>query len=201
MTEDHFFLGTVNEDNVIEQHGADEEWLVKLPVNGSTVEFKIDTGADITVMAQSEVCKLQHCPRLVTQRKAPHITSPGGKVQCTGKFLATSQYKGQRYKFWITVITGPFAHNLLGGSVAKRMGLVKRVDGIQTGLLEDVFGDIGLLKCDPVKIELKANTEPYSLTTPRRVPFPLLPKVEAELKRMLELGKRLQSLLIGAPQW
>ncbi|CAL9705828.1 unnamed protein product [Knipowitschia caucasica] len=65
------------------------------------------------------------------------------------------------------------------------MGLVKRLDNIN--IVEDVFGDIGLLKCDPVKIELKANAEPYSLTTPRRVPFPLLPKVEAEIKRMLEL--------------
>lgn len=79
---------------------------MNLPVNGSTVEFKIDTGADITVIAQSEVYKSQHCPRLVAQRNAPHITSPGEKVQCTGKFLATSQYKGQKYMSWITVITG-----------------------------------------------------------------------------------------------
>lgn len=187
-TDDPFFLGAIKEDNVIEQHSSGEEWLVNLPVNGSTVEFKIDTGADITVMAQSEVNKLQHCPRLVAQRKTPHVTSPGGKVQCTGKFLATSYYKGQKYKFWITVITGLYAHNLLGGSVAKRMGLVKRVDSLNTGLLEDVFGDIGLLKCDPVKIDLKANAEPYSLTSPRRVPFPLLPKVESELNRMLKMG-------------
>lgn len=55
-------------------------------------------------------------------------------------------------------------------------------------MLSDVFGDIGLLKCDPVKIELKTDCEPYSLTTPRCIPFPLLPKVEAELRRMLALG-------------
>lgn len=57
-TDDPFFLGAIKEDNVIEQHSSGEEWLVNLPVNGSTVEFKIDTGADITVMAQSEVNKL-----------------------------------------------------------------------------------------------------------------------------------------------
>ncbi|KAK7929206.1 hypothetical protein WMY93_005601 [Mugilogobius chulae] len=150
--DDQFFLGAIEKANVIEQDSSGEEWLVNLPVNGSTVEFKIDTGADITVMAQSEVNKLQHCPRLVAQRKSPYITSPGG------------------------------------GSVAKKMGLVRRVDSINTEKFDDVFGDIGLLKCDPVKIKLKDNAEPYSLTTPRRVPFPLLPKVEAELKRMLEMG-------------
>ena len=63
-----------------------------------------------------------------------------------------------------------------------------RVDGMDTVMLSDVFGDIGLLMCDPVKIELKTDCEPYSLTTPRRIPFPLLPKVEAELRRMLALG-------------
>lgn len=71
---------------------------------------------------------------------------------------------------------------------ATSMGLVMRVDGMDTVILSDVFGDIGLLKCDPVKIELKADCEPYSLTMPCRIPFPLLPEVEAELRRMLALG-------------
>ncbi|KAK7888802.1 hypothetical protein WMY93_024362 [Mugilogobius chulae] len=140
--DDQFFLGAIDKANVIEQDSSGEEWLVNLPVNGSTVEFKIDTGADITVMAQSEVNKLQHCPRLVAQRKSPYITSPGG------------------------------------GSVAKKMGLVRRVDSINTEKFDDVFGDIGLLKCDPVKIKLKDNAEPYSLTTPRRVPFPFCQKLK-----------------------
>ena len=39
-----------------------------------------------------------------------------------------------------------------------------------------------------MKIELKPDAEPYTLTMPRCIPFPLLPKVEAELRRMLYLG-------------
>ncbi|XP_063048477.1 uncharacterized protein K02A2.6-like [Engraulis encrasicolus] len=67
------------------------------------------------------------------------------------------------------------------------MGLVKRLNAVSTES-DDLFGEIGLLQCDPVKIVLKADAEPYVTTTPRRVPFPLLPKVEKELGRMLELG-------------
>lgn len=57
-----------------------------------------------------------------------------------------------------------------------------------TAEFSDIFGDIGLMNCDPVKIELKADAEPYVTATPHHVPFPLLPKVETELKRMLALG-------------
>lgn len=46
----------------------------------------------------------------------------------------------------------------------------------------------GTSACYPVKIELKPNAEPYTLATPHCIPFPLLPKFEAELRRMLSLG-------------
>ena len=188
-TDEMFFLGEVTEhvSDIMDLPDSENDWLVDLPVNGSTVEFKIDTEADISVMSQAAFMRLPQRSHLVTARRGP-ITSPGGEVKSIGKFLATSEYKDKKYRFWITVIQGPYSHNLLGRSVATRMGLVMRVDGMDTLMLSDVFGDIGLLKCDPVKIELRADCEPYSPTTPRRIPFPLLPKVEAELKRMLNLG-------------
>lgn len=72
-----------------------------------------------------------------------------------------------KYAFWVTVIKGQFAQNLLGGGVAKRMGLVKRLNAVSTGGINNIFGEIGLLECDPVKIELKPDAEPYATTTPR----------------------------------
>lgn len=60
------------------------------------------------------------------------------------------------------------------------MGLVIRVNEINNDPAGDVFGEIGLLNCEPVTIELSEDAEPYSVKTGRRVPFPLLPKVEKE---------------------
>lgn len=79
-----------------------------------------------------------------------------------------------------------FPTNLLGRDTAVKMGLVGRVDGLE--LFNCVFWDIGLLNCSLVKIELQPVAAPYSITTPQCIPFPLLPRVEEELKRMQLLG-------------
>lgn len=83
-------------------------------------------------------------------------------------------------------MSGPFTTNLLGRKTAIKMGLVRRVNGLES--YDDIFGDIGLLKCEPVKIELRPDAQPYSIATPQRIPFPILPQVEEELKRMQSLG-------------
>ena len=38
------------------------------------------------------------------------------------------------------------------------------------------------------RIKLKPDAKPFALSSPRRVPIPLLPKVKAELTRRVDLG-------------
>lgn len=128
-----FFVGEVTETvpDIIEQPDSENEWFLNLPINGSNVEFKKDTGMDTTVMSQAEIRRLPHCPQLVIANRGS-ITSPVREVECIGKFLATSEHKEQKYKFWVTVIKGLYSHNLMGSSVASRMGLVIRVNCMDT---------------------------------------------------------------------
>jgi hypothetical protein len=70
------------------------------------------------------------------------FSSPGGELVCKGKFLTNCARNGQKYTFWIYVMSGPFISNLFGGDTATKMGLVHRVSGVDT--FEEVFGDIGL---------------------------------------------------------
>ena len=57
------------------------------------------------------------------------------------------------------------------------MGLVKLVNSVNT---------FSKVKCDPVKIKLKVkpNTKPFAVPVARRVPIPLMEKVEKELQIM-----------------
>jgi len=64
------------------------------------------------------------------------------------------------------------------------MELVVRVEEIST----DVFGASGILKTEPVKIMLRNDAEPHCVTSCRRIPLPILDKVQVELDRMEKIG-------------
>ena len=79
-------------------------------------------------------------------------------------------------------ITNGKSNNLLARSAVEQLGLVKQVQEVDRS-----FGDLGLMKTKPVKIVLKEDAVPFNICVPRRIPFPLLEKVENEIKRMEEM--------------
>lgn len=159
-----------------------ESWYVDIKIGKVPTRFKIDTGADITIITYASYKKLRDVPRLKPCEIS--ISSPGGKVRARGEFMCTTEYKGRAYKFRIIVAEIPKGNNLLSRTVSETMGLVKRLDEVEN----NIFGTAGEMKTEPVKIKLKENAEPYCLTTARRVPFPIYEKAQKELERMEQEG-------------
>ena len=168
-----YFLGAVD------CSGFDEAWYIGFKMGADTVQFKIDTGADITIMNLSEFQKMKVQPKL--QKSLVKLTSPSGNVPAVGEFWTKISHNNTDYQFKVVVVEGNKG-NLLSRHVAMKMGLVVRVED-----LEQSAGDaVGLLKTQPVSVSLKERATPFCLTTARKVPFPLMEAVEKELSRMLK---------------
>ena len=76
----------------------------------------------------------------------------------------------------------------MGKPAIEALKVVILVEPIEKAdVIKQFFKGLGKLKDDYV-IKLREDAVPYALTTPRRVPIPLLPKVKEELQRMEKLG-------------
>ena len=155
-----------------------DAWFVTLTVRRNRLRFKIDTGADVTVISEETWLSMRNKPQL--QPTTVNLNSIGGQVSACGKSNSTTRYKQTVYRFDAIVISGNTS-NLLARNGAVNMGLVKRPDQIGSSKP----ASIGLMKTEPVTTKLKTGVEPSRLTTAIRVPITLMDDVTAELGRMV----------------
>ena len=115
------------------------------------------------------------------QKTAAVLRSPAGTLDCKGKIEVTARVNGVDYPLQIYVVNSTI-ECLLSREAAARMRLIRRVDTVKN-TEETIFSELdeNPVKCAPVKIRLKDDSQPYSLQTARRVPVSLLLKVKDEL--------------------
>lgn len=131
-------------------------WPITLHIQGSDVDFKIDSGAGTSVISQYTYVTLKTRAKLECSQAV--LDCPGGRLTNKGKFKTFTYCKGTRYCFNIHVVEGPVVNNLLNRVVSVDMGLIQRVEEVSSPPCEPV----GLLKTTPVKIKLKQGVAPYS---------------------------------------
>ncbi len=92
-------------------------------MDSTPVEFKIDAGADVTVLSEDTFHTLTP-ERTLAPPDIP-LDSPGGELLCLGCFDATVRHKGKDYPFRAYIVYGHRVNNLLSWTLLVRMNLVR----------------------------------------------------------------------------
>ncbi|XP_071963845.1 uncharacterized protein [Antedon mediterranea] len=149
------------------------------------MNFKIDTGADVTVIDTANIPKGKY-PLCKADRK---LYGPGRNlIPVLGKFTAKLKLKQQNTESIQEVyVVEKLEQSLLGRPAIEAMKLIYKVNTVN--VISDkyyrqnhpkLFKGLGKLK-DTYKIRLSQDAKPFAVCAPRRVPIPLQQKVEKEL--------------------
>ena len=179
--DDVAYLNTIDSD----QGNA---WTCHINVNGHDVSFKIDTGAEVTVISDN-ITKSIGLHQLHPPSKNLH--GPDNRpLEVIGEATARLVYKGTECTQPIFVVRN-VKQNLLGFPAIQALQILKDVNAVTQSIPEQLptlFTGLGTLKGEPYEIRLKPEAQPFALYTPRNVPLPLRQKVKEELSRMQSLG-------------
>eukprot|EP00731_Ephydatia_muelleri_P009037 Em0004g1375a len=172
--------------------GGERPWFVTLQLQGISVRFKIDTGADVTVILESVFKRIRNANLMHSDRI---LCGPAkNALHVIGQFNATLKHRGGVTSEEMYVVRG-LQTPLIGLPAIKALGLVVRVCATESGdyatrilhSYPDLFTGLGTLG-EEYKICLRPHAQPFALYTPWRVALPLMNAVKEELERMVELG-------------
>ena len=173
------FLGTI-------ESKSSSSWTSVLQIDGREERFKLDTGAAVSVVGNGHTYgrKLQPCDRILKG-------AGDSPLKVSGYFISTLKYKGKQIQEKMYVVPGQ-SQSLLSGSACLKLGLVARLHTLSKvpdfkKEFPELFKGLGKL-ADPYTIRLRPDVEPKCIYTARRIAHPLLPKVKAEIDRMITEG-------------
>ena len=120
-----FLLGELTEVATV-QGQAQSSWKAKLVMNGQPTEFKVDTGADVTVVPPNLYYSLK--PTRVLNKASRLLMGPcKQKLSCPGTFIADLQVKdiiSKKRVYGIEDLERP----LLGREPTQYLKLISRLD-------------------------------------------------------------------------
>ena len=158
-------------------------------MNGTPVNFKIDTGADVTVIPNSIH---QNIPHSTLQPPTKSLSGTSSKnLEVSGQFSASLKHKDREVEEMVYVVKN-LSRSLLGRPAIEALGLIQRVNIVQTKTdiekqFSRLFDGLGKLE-EEYKIVLRDDAQPYAQSTPRCIAIPLWPKVKDELEQMEQMG-------------
>lgn len=162
-------------------------WFKDLKIEDQTVNFKLDTGAEVNVISKELFEKLNNNFKV---RKTDVILEAYGgfKINPIGQVCLSCQYKG-KYILMDFLITPNGLRPILGFQACMTLGILKRTDVLEVSSKEEfiknnviVFSGLGKLKSDQ-KLEVRDGISPVA-KPPRRIAVNLRKKVQEKLDEL-----------------
>ena len=174
--DDIFFLGSVEKTK-------STPWRVSVLISGVPVNFKVDTGADVTVLRSDTFATLGQKIKLLAPEK-PLLSASGDIMHVLGTFNTSLQWRNQKHTTTIYVAK-KLHENLLGRDTVELLGMLTWAGAVNiVEDFQDVFEGIGNLG-NLYNIKLRDGVRPFAISTPRRVAIHLREAVKEHLD-MLE---------------
>ena len=177
------FLGAITT-----QHQT--QWIMELKVDNVPVNFKIDTGADVSAISEAT---FNHLSNAKLQKSTRKLYGPAmSPLIVLGEFTARLSFRHASCQQRVFVIQD-LKRNLLGLPAITSLNLVSRVDSLQLTAMDikcqypQLFRGLGTFGQE-YEVSLAKDAKPFALHTARNVPLPLRGKVQNELDRMVSLG-------------
>lgn len=195
------------EIRMVNKIGMVEAWTVTLNINGVNVVFKVDTGADATVLSKKSFEEMKCLKRI--RNTTVKLMGPGKNILKTlGKITLPTIYnkKKENLKMYVVDTTD----NLLGRPALVKLGVlnwqneVGQMNNSVNEVMQEisnndfrqkivseykkVFEGLGQITDFEYDLKINKNSDAYTTTVPRRVPLPLMEEVRKELHKMVESG-------------
>ena len=187
-------------------------WLETISTCGTSVTYKLDTGAQVNIMPRRVYSQLPSKPPIQPAHVKIFAYGSTAPLPVDGQCTCDVVVNGGASRLLRFYLVSADSEPLLSLNACEELGLIQRLcvtNGVRphtnaaaglNGTIEelssdhvvkdyvDLFQGIGMLKDYPYMIRVKEEAIPRIVATPRRVPFPLLRKVQDELQTMLTEG-------------
>ena len=166
--EDVYFLGEVVHLDTVSNSG-NKPWMADIKVNETTILFKIDSGADVTVIPLTVYQRSNLQPTLKSTSKV--LIGPCNyKMNCIGTFTTQLRHEDKTTTEEIFVVKG-LERSLLGRQAAHSLNLLNRVDALNSSAMKEsikekypnLFIALGQVKHQEYDIKLTQEATPYAI--------------------------------------